>query len=116
MPSSFRRCASILRERDRSVNGKKFLRSIYAAPIRFYQHVVSPMKPSSCIYYPTCSHYAHEAIMTHGALLGTLLGLLRLLRCVGLFYSGGSDPVPERVSLAYLFGSYVRFWRFRKEA
>jgi putative component of membrane protein insertase Oxa1/YidC/SpoIIIJ protein YidD len=52
--------------------------------------------------------------MTHGVLKGLLLGTLRLLRCVGGLYTGGLDPVPERVTLRYLFGSYHTFFRFRR--
>lgn len=61
--------------------------------IRFYQVAISPWKPSSCRYQPTCSAYAKEAIEVHGALRGSWLGLRRLLRCHpwGGF---GYDPVP----------------------
>jgi len=52
--------------------------------------------------------------MTHGILKGLLLGTFRLLRCVGGLYTGGLDPVPERVTARYLFGSYRTFFRFRR--
>ncbi len=84
------------------------------APITLYQKVISPLKLSTCIYYPSCSHYAKEAVLEHGVLAGLLLGIMRILRCVGLLYTGGIDPVPERVTLGYLFGSYWSFFRFRK--
>ena len=38
------------------------------------------MKPS-CVFYPTCSEYAKEAIHKYGALKGTKLSLLRIVRC-----------------------------------
>ena len=37
--------------------------------IHFYQRAVSPYKGRSmCIYYPTCSQYALEAVEQYGAL------------------------------------------------
>lgn len=48
-----------------------------------------------CRYYPTCSHYALEAVETHGAVLGTVLFLRRFLRC-NVFFPGGFDPVPPK--------------------
>lgn len=61
--------------------------------IRFYRRHVSPLFPPVCRFYPTCSHYALEAIEVHGALWGSLLALWRFLRCNPLF-RGGYDPVP----------------------
>ena len=63
--------------------------------IRFYQRRISPLLPPMCRYYPTCSHYAVEAIQVHGAFRGTLLTIFRLLRCNVLF-PGGYDPVPPK--------------------
>jgi putative membrane protein insertion efficiency factor len=63
--------------------------------IRFYQIAISPLKPPSCRFYPTCSHYGIEAIKVHGALKGSLLTIIRILKCHP-FHSGGFDPVPEK--------------------
>ncbi|MBU1026353.1 MAG: membrane protein insertion efficiency factor YidD [Candidatus Margulisbacteria bacterium] len=49
--------------------------------------------PSTCRYYPSCSHYADEAVEKHGALNGCFLALKRVFRCNQLF-PGGYDPVP----------------------
>ena len=39
--------------------------------IKFYQMALSPYKGRSyCIYYPSCSHYAVDAIEKYGALKG----------------------------------------------
>jgi putative membrane protein insertion efficiency factor len=68
------------------------------ALIRFYRICLSPLFPSFCRYYPTCSVYAYEAIERYGAWRGTGMALRRVLRCRpgGGF---GYDPVPEeRVS------------------
>ena len=46
-----------------------------------------------CIYIPTCSEYALEAIEKYGAFKGGLLTVWRILRCKP-FAKGGYDPVP----------------------
>ncbi|MFH1115496.1 MAG: membrane protein insertion efficiency factor YidD [Pseudomonadota bacterium] len=61
--------------------------------IRVYQILISPLLPSSCRYYPTCSEYAREAVLRYGVLKGSWLAMRRLLRC-GPFGPGGFDPVP----------------------
>jgi uncharacterized protein len=62
--------------------------------IRFYQLALSPLKPPTCRFYPTCSHYGLEAIKKHGALKGGWLTLKRILKCHP-FHPGGIDFVPE---------------------
>lgn len=62
--------------------------------IRFYQRGISPLKPPSCRFHPTCSAYAVEALERHGALRGSWLALKRLGRCHP-FREGGFDPVPD---------------------
>lgn len=61
--------------------------------IRFYQVVLSPLKPPSCIYTPTCSQYGYEAIKKYGLLKGGGMAVLRILRCHP-WAQGGYDPVP----------------------
>jgi putative membrane protein insertion efficiency factor len=63
--------------------------------IRGYQRFVSPLKPPTCRFVPTCSAYAAEALSSHGALRGTWLTLRRLCRCHP-WGGHGHDPVPER--------------------
>ncbi len=62
--------------------------------IRAYQQFLSPLMPLGCRYYPTCSHYAAEAIEKHGAWRGIRLGARRILHCHP-FAQGGFDPVPD---------------------
>ena len=69
------------------------LRRVVIAPIRIYQRVISPVLPDSCIYYPTCSQYAVEAIEKHGVCKGCWLAVRRIVRCNPL-HVGGYDPVP----------------------
>ncbi len=62
--------------------------------INLYRKYISPLKARpSCIYTPTCSEYAIEAISKHGALKGSFLAIRRILRCHP-FAKGGYDPVP----------------------
>lgn len=66
------------------------------APIRLYRRLLSPLKASgSCRFHPTCSAYAIEAVLEHGAARGSWLALRRLGRCHPL-HPGGFDPVPPR--------------------
>ncbi|MCI8796160.1 MAG: membrane protein insertion efficiency factor YidD [Dorea sp.] len=70
------------------------MKRILLVSIRFYQKHLSALKGfSSCIYYPTCSQYAVEAIEKYGALKGGALAAWRILRC-NPFAKGGYDPVP----------------------
>jgi putative membrane protein insertion efficiency factor len=62
------------------------------AILRMYKRWISPMLPSACRFYPTCSEYMMEAIERHGVFRGVGLGLRRLLRCHP-FHEGGFDPV-----------------------
>lgn len=64
-----------------------------AALIRFYRRQISPGKPPSCRFVPTCSAYALEAVEKYGALKGGYLAIRRILKCHPL-HKGGYDPVP----------------------
>lgn len=70
------------------------MKKIMLGCIRFYQKYLSCLKGySTCIYYPTCSQYAIEAIEKYGAIKGGLMAAWRILRC-NPFAKGGYDPVP----------------------
>ena len=49
------------------------MRYVLKILIRGYQLAISPLFGPRCRFYPSCSHYAIEAIDTHGALRGTWL-------------------------------------------
>lgn len=66
---------------------------VLAALVRGYQLAISPLLRPSCRFAPSCSEYAYESLVEHGALRGTWLAIRRLLRCHP-FCAGGYDPVP----------------------
>lgn len=61
--------------------------------VRFYQICISPLKPASCRFTPTCSSYAIEALKKHGPIKGLYLAIKRILRCHP-WGGSGYDPVP----------------------
>lgn len=72
-----------------------------ALPVRGYRRFISPLKPPTCRFQPTCSAYAIEALELHGLFRGTGLTVWRVLRCQP-FCKGGFDPVPESELEKYL--------------
>jgi uncharacterized protein len=70
------------------------IRKLFIFVINIYRKYISPLKRTpSCIYIPTCSLYAIEALEKYGAIKGTYLAVRRVLRCHP-FHKGGYDPVP----------------------
>jgi uncharacterized protein len=61
--------------------------------IRGYQWLISPVLGQRCRFYPSCSHYACEALDRHGTGKGLVLAARRLARCHP-WHPGGYDPVP----------------------
>ncbi|MGN0818894.1 MAG: membrane protein insertion efficiency factor YidD [Christensenellaceae bacterium] len=69
---------------------KKFLLKV----LFFYQKNISSGLYTSCIFKPTCSNYAIDALKKHNTLKAVFLIIFRLLRCNSL-NCGGFDPVPD---------------------
>jgi putative membrane protein insertion efficiency factor len=67
--------------------------------IKGYQLTLGRILPRVCRFEPTCSSYAHQAIVRFGVVRGSLLSVWRIIRC-NPFMSGGIDPVP------YQFGGH----------
>jgi hypothetical protein len=63
--------------------------------IRLYRHMVSPLRPATCRFVPTCSQYAVDALTEYGLIRGTWLAVTRLAKC-GPWHPGGWDPIPDR--------------------
>lgn len=75
----------------------ELLKRIAAFPflllVRFYQVCISPLKPPTCRFTPTCSQYAVIALKKYGPFKGTYLAVRRILRCHP-WGGSGYDPVP----------------------
>ncbi len=69
------------------------MKQVFLLLIKFYRVFLSPLKPPSCRYIPTCSEYALIAIEKYGAMKGGWMAVKRVLRCHP-FHKGGYDPVP----------------------
>jgi uncharacterized protein len=90
------------------VNGLRRAVWLAGAPVRFavisliqmYRATLSGWLGGQCRFYPTCSHYAEEAIRVHGAFKGSAMAVWRIARC-GPFTAGGVDRVPPRRAQAY---------------
>ena len=63
------------------------------ALVRAYRYFVSPILAPACRFHPSCSEYAEQALLEHGALRGGWLAARRICRC-GPWSAGGIDPVP----------------------
>ena len=61
--------------------------------VRWYQRHWSKYFRGNCLFQPSCSEYAVEALGRHGARRGSRLIVSRLWRCRPSA-AGGSDPVP----------------------
>ena len=85
--------ATANREPARHRPASTALQRLVVAPIKLYQAIVPRFLPPCCRFSPSCSHYAIEAIQTHGVLRGLCFAGTRLLRCQP-FAAGGWDPVP----------------------
>jgi putative membrane protein insertion efficiency factor len=62
--------------------------------ITLYQKYISPIKPATCRFYPTCSEYAIQALTEFGLIEGVWLSVKRISRCHP-FNPGGYDPLPD---------------------
>lgn len=71
------------------------MKQLFLTIIHFYRRAISPLKPPTCRFYPTCSQYGLEAIQRFGALKGGWLTIKRILKC-NPFHPGGIDYVPEK--------------------
>lgn len=69
------------------------MRSLLLALVGAYRRGISPLLGERCRFAPSCSAYAQEALVVHGAGRGSWLAARRLARCHP-FHPGGHDPVP----------------------
>lgn len=84
----------------------RLVAAVLIGAISLYQLLLSPLVGRQCRFAPTCSHYAKQAILQHGALSGCLLAGVRICRCNPLGGSG-HDPVPETLVWSRLIHSFL---------
>lgn len=70
------------------------MKSLLIIIIKLYKKYISPGLNTGCIFTPTCSIYAIEALEKRGLFMGIILTVWRILRCNSL-NKGGFDPVPD---------------------
>jgi len=68
------------------------MQRVVMASLGFYKRFLSPLLPSACRFYPTCSEYMIQAVGKHGVWRGVWMGARRLAKCHP-FHAGGFDPV-----------------------
>jgi putative membrane protein insertion efficiency factor len=68
------------------------MRALLVALFGLWRLTIGQIVPNSCRFRPTCSHYAQQAVIQRGALVGLALTAWRVLRC-NPFNAGGYDPV-----------------------
>ncbi len=83
-------------------------RRMLRLPILAYRYSLSMFMGRQCRYLPTCSSYAEEAILRHGAWPGAFMAAARLCRCHP-WGADGFDPVPARLPAA---GRWYAPWRY----
>jgi len=69
------------------------LKKLLLGLIWVYRNMISPLKPATCRYTPTCSAYAVGAVNRYGPFKGGWLALKRIGRCHP-WGASGYDPVP----------------------
>ena len=60
--------------------------------IKAWRRVISPLYGDVCRYYPTCSAYGLGQVQQRGVIAGSILTLLRIVRC-NPWSKGGIDEV-----------------------
>lgn len=73
--------------------------------LRGYRAAISPLYGDVCRYYPSCSHYAMQAIQHYGVVRGTWMGTRRIARCHP-WAEGGIDDVPVRQQERFAITSF----------
>ena len=68
------------------------MQRIAVAALKVYKLCLSPLLPSACRFYPTCSEYMLQAVEKYGVMRGIWMGTKRLAKCHP-FHAGGVDLV-----------------------
>ena len=73
------------------------LKSVSSILFLFYKEFISSQDMNSCVFTPSCSVYAMEAIRKHGFFTGAMAALDRITRCNGMAY--GYYAIDEETNL-----------------
>ncbi|MFN7994368.1 MAG: membrane protein insertion efficiency factor YidD [Bryobacteraceae bacterium] len=68
------------------------MQRVAVTALKVYKLCLSPLLPSACRFYPTCSEYMLQAVERYGAMRGIWMGTKRLAKCHP-FHAGGVDLV-----------------------
>jgi hypothetical protein len=68
------------------------MKEILICMVNLYRKLISPLKPPSCRFYPTCSQYTLQALEKYGAMKGIFIAVKRIIKCHP-FHPGGYDPL-----------------------
>lgn len=72
---------------------RRLLSGLMVGLVKLYRVTLSPLLGPRCRFWPSCSHYTEEAVLTHGPFKGGWMAIRRILRCHP-GSTGGIDPVP----------------------
>ena len=72
------------------------MRALLELVLVVWRNTLGRLLPDACRFTPSCSHYAAEALIRRGPIIGTALAVWRVLRCNPLS-RGGFDPVVKSV-------------------
>ncbi len=89
-------------------------RAALVGAIKVYRGTLSGMLGGQCRFYPSCSHYAEEAVRRRGAAVGSWLALWRILRC-NPFGKGGFEPAPSSAPVGRADKRYEHVIRSARE-
>src|SRR5439155_25418928 len=76
--------------------------------IGVYRATLSGVLGGQCRFHPSCSVYAQGATRNRGAVVGSSLGVWRILRCSPLS-RGGVDPPPQARTAARSIGAAAAY-------
>ncbi|MCX2683096.1 membrane protein insertion efficiency factor YidD [Campylobacter sp. MIT 21-1685] len=71
--------------------------------LRFYQNFLSPLKPRTCRYYPSCSEYALWHFQKNTLFLAFFFTFLRIAKCNPLCKGGIDYPIVFKNLQTYTF-------------
>lgn len=60
-----------------------------------YRGALRDLLGRKCVYYPSCSHFAQEAIALRGPVLGLMMALERWTRCTSAAFNHGDYRIME---------------------